>query len=123
MGEIGEDRHRASIWAGAAGAYPDVVRIRFAAPVLTALVLVACGGTTDAAPARQADNFDATAAWSLIKRQVATGQRPAGSPQLRKLGVVLRDRMPHGRFESIPGEPGLRNVVATVPGKRPAIVI
>ena len=104
-----------------------LVALRFIAPLAAALLLVACGGTTDAAKpaadARRPDRFDQTAAWSLIKRQVAVGQRPAGSPQLRKLAVTLRDRMPHGRFEAIPGESGLRNIVATVRGRKPAIVI
>ena len=58
-----------------------------------------------------------------IRRQVKIGQRPAGSPQLRRLAVRLRKRMPHGRFEKIPGEPRLRNVVGTVPGAKPALVI
>jgi Iap family predicted aminopeptidase len=56
-------------------------------------------------------------------RQVAAGQRPAGSPQLRRVARLLRDRLPHGRFEPLPGEPGLRNVVGTVPGRGPGIVI
>jgi hypothetical protein len=35
----------------------------------------------------------------------------------------LRALMPRGRFEAIPGHPRLRNVVGTVPGRRPAIVV
>ena len=51
------------------------------------------------------------------------GQRPAGSPQLRGLAEELRPLLPNARFEAIPGEPGLRNVVATLPGRRPGIVV
>jgi hypothetical protein len=93
------------------------------------LALGACGddgGGAEAAPARSApkvDNFDADAAWKLIVSQVRVGQRPAGSPQLRRLAVRMRRRMPRGRFERIPGEPRLRNVVAVVPGARPALVV
>ncbi len=86
----------------------------------------ACGGEAPAArapPAAHAGRFDAHAAWALIRRQVAVGQRPAGSAQLRRLAVVLRDRMPEGRLERIPGQRGLRNVVSVVKGRRPALVI
>ena len=59
----------------------------------------------------------------LLQLQVAAGQRPAGSPQLRKLAIDLKGQLPHGRFESIPNEPRLRNVVGTLPGRRPAVVL
>ncbi len=68
-------------------------------------------------------HFDPHAAWRLLKEQVALGQRPAGSPQLRKLAVKLRALMPNGKFERIPHQHGLRNVVGTIPGTRPGIVI
>jgi len=69
------------------------------------------------------DRFDADGAWKLVELQLTYGQRPAGSPQLRRLATQLRHRLPAGRFEPIPGEPGLRNVVGTIPGKRPGLVI
>jgi hypothetical protein len=75
-----------------------------------------------AATAR-ADRFDADRAWKLVELQLAYGQRPAGSAQLRRLAPKLRDRLPGGRFEPVPGEPGLRNVVGTIPGRRPGLVI
>ncbi|MDA0163251.1 M28 family metallopeptidase [Solirubrobacter ginsenosidimutans] len=84
-----------------------------------ALLLLAGCGSASPPPAR----FDERRAWSLIELQVAAGQRPAGSRQLRRLAVRLRDRMPGGRFEAIPGQPGLRNVVARLPGRRPGIVV
>lgn len=97
--------------------------------VALTLTMVACGGDevgSDAAsdpPARAGAAFNEARAWRLIKLQLGYGQRPAGSPQLRRLAVKLRERMPGGRFEPIPGEPGLRNIVATVPGKLPALVV
>jgi peptidase M28-like protein len=111
--------------------------------VLTCTLFVAaCGGDGNAAPARApatatptaaasagatastpVDRFDAPAAFALIRRQVSYGQRPAGSPQLRRLARELRRRMPRGRFEDIPGEPKLRNIVSVVPGSRPALVV
>ena len=69
------------------------------------------------------DRFDAAKAWRLVRQQVGFGQRPAGSPQLRGLAIRLRPLLPSGRFEPVPGEPGLRNVVGTLPGRRPGIVV
>jgi glutaminyl-peptide cyclotransferase len=69
------------------------------------------------------DRFDAQRAWRTVERQLAYGQRPAGSPQLRRLALELRPLLPNGHFEPLPGEPGLRNVVGTLPGRRPGIVI
>jgi glutaminyl-peptide cyclotransferase len=92
---------------------------------LCAAIASACGSQP---PERQAPaalaggRFDADAAWRMIELQLDHGQRPAGSPQLRRLAVRLRRELPHGRFEAVPGEPRLRNIVGTVPGRRPAIV-
>jgi hypothetical protein len=74
-------------------------------------------------PRAKVDRFDAAAAMRLVRLQLRYGQRPAGSDQLRALAERLRRLMPHGRFEELPGDPRLRNVVGTVPGRSPAIVI
>jgi Zn-dependent M28 family amino/carboxypeptidase len=63
---------------------------------------------------------------ALIQRQVAVGQRPAGSPQLRRLADELRPMLPNGTFEPFPTkgpQQGLRNIVGTLPGSQPAILI
>jgi hypothetical protein len=91
-----------------------------------ALVLAGCGsgdGTSRTTPSEPAGSFDADAAWQLIEVQVDVGQRPAGSPQLQELAEDLRAELPNGQFEPIPGEPGLRNIVGTLPGAEPAIVV
>jgi glutaminyl-peptide cyclotransferase len=75
----------------------------------------------DVAAAR-ANRFDANGAWRLIKRQLRYGQRPAGSPQLRALSAVLVRRLPRGRLERVPGK-GLRNVIGSLPGRRPGLLI
>lgn len=87
------------------------------------LILIGCGSSSSSGTAEDTDRFDAGAAWRLIERQVAVGQRPAGSPQLRRLAAELRPLLPVGRFEAIPGEPRLRNVVGRLPGAKPAIVL
>ncbi len=52
---------------------------------------------------------------------MALGPRPAGSPASSELAERLREQLPEGRFEEVPG--GLRNVVGTLPGPGPAIVV
>ncbi len=67
------------------------------------------------------DRFDSRAAFELITEQVAIGQRPAGSPQLEVLAKRLRSELPNGHLEAVPG--GLQNVVGSIPGGGPAILI
>ena len=66
---------------------------------------------------------DRARAWKHLEHQVSLGPRPAGSPQLAKLAGYLRERLPRGHYESVPGHPGLRNVVGRIPGKKPAVVL
>jgi glutaminyl-peptide cyclotransferase len=70
---------------------------------------------------------------SQVRAQVAVGQRPAGSEQLRNLAVTLRDTMGadpdapiEAHFEPVPSsgpQRGLRNIVGVLPGRGPAILI
>lgn len=96
---------------------------RAAAVVLLVIFALGCArgdsGGSAAAAGLRVDRFDAQRAWSLVERQLSYGQRPAGSEQLRRLARELRRLLPRGRFEPLAGEPGLRNVVGTVPGRRP----
>jgi glutaminyl-peptide cyclotransferase len=80
-------------------------------------------GTPPPVAAPRPDHFDAARAFTLIRRQLAFGQRPAGSRALRRLADVLRRELPNGRFEAVRGHPGLRNIVGTLPGSAPAIVV
>jgi hypothetical protein len=91
------------------------------------------GGGGRAAPARPAapaaprprtDAFDERRAFALLRYQVQTvGPRPAASPALARLQAFARARLPAGRYEPVPGHPGLRNVVGHLPGRRPAILV
>jgi glutaminyl-peptide cyclotransferase len=74
-------------------------------------------------PHARVDRFDAPRAFALIRRQLGFGQRPAGSAALRRLAPVLRGALPSGHFEELPAHPGLRNIVGTIPGRAPAIVV
>jgi len=78
---------------------------------------------THPVPTARAGHFDAATAYRLAALQVRYGQRPAGSPQLRRMADVLRPKLPGGHFEPIAGEPRLRNVVGVLEGRRPAIVV
>jgi hypothetical protein len=74
-------------------------------------------------PAATTHRFDAERALATVRLQLAAGQRPAGSPQLRRMAVKLKALLPNGTFEDVPDHPGLRNVVGSLPGTGPAIVI
>ncbi len=91
--------------------------------LLALLLLSGCGDSSSGDQEQAVDRFDAGAAYALVEEQVGYGQRPAGSPQLRRLAVELRRSMPNGSFEAIPGEPRLRNVVSVLPGREPGIVV
>jgi hypothetical protein len=109
--------------------------------LLAPVFLVACGedgsdgrasadGTTAAAATQAGDvaaattrRFDGERAFSLLRYQVSFGQRAAGSPELQRLAPQLAKRLPKGRLAAIPGHAGLQNVIGTLPGRRPAIVI
>jgi glutaminyl-peptide cyclotransferase len=103
------------------------------AVIVVALVLALTAGGDDAsspspspAPAgaaKRADRFDSARAWELLRYQVGLGPRPAGSETLRELAGYLRARLPRGRFERVPGHPGLRNVVGRIRGRKPAVVV
>jgi hypothetical protein len=100
--------------------------IALPAVVVVALVLALTAGGDepgDAAPAAatRVDRFDSARAWRALKYQVALGPRPAGSAKSRELAAYLRERLPRGHYEAVPG--GLRNVVGRIPGRKPAIVV
>jgi glutaminyl-peptide cyclotransferase len=68
-------------------------------------------------------HFDSHYAWRLVREQVAVGQRPAGSRRLRRLANELLPLLPNAHFEPIPHQHGLRNIVGTIAGRRPGILI
>jgi glutaminyl-peptide cyclotransferase len=113
-----------------------VALIALPAVVVVALVLVLGGGggatpgpgsqtraAAAALPKPSVDRFDSARAWRHLRHQVEMGPRPAGSARLRRLAVYARKRLPNGRFEAVPGHPGLRNVVGRLPGRGPAVVV
>jgi hypothetical protein len=77
-------------------------------------------------PAARTHRFDARRALATVRLQLAAGQRPAGSPQLRRVAEQLRRLLPHGSLEDVAASGpnhALRNVVGELPGTKPAIVL
>ncbi|MGK2938146.1 MAG: M28 family metallopeptidase [Solirubrobacteraceae bacterium] len=108
------------IWAAEGFPLPDFLRGGRSAPTVATAATTASGGT----PRARVDRFDGARAFTLLRAQVEEyGPRPAGSAASRRLAVRLRRLLPGGRFETIPGHPGLRNVTGVLPGRRPATVI
>jgi hypothetical protein len=93
--------------------------------LLAALACAGCGSDDSGATAARAkvDRFDGRRAFAELRREVELGPRPAGSKPLRKLAVRLKKELPRGRFENVPHHPGLRNIVGSLPGKQPAVVV
>lgn len=81
----------------------------------------ASDAASSSAPKSSAQRFDGSRAFAELRAEVALGPRPAGSPTLQRLASRLRAQLPHGRFEPVAG--GLRNVVGTLPGRAPAVVL
>lgn len=101
------------------------------AAVVAALAVTGVGPFTGQSPRAagvagaiaRADRFDAPAALRIAKLQIDAGPRPAGSRTLRRVAERLRAMLPDGRFEDVPAHPGLRNIVGSLPGPGPVIVI
>jgi glutaminyl-peptide cyclotransferase len=79
------------------------------------------GASEAPTPAVAVDRFDDAAAWQLLVEQVELGPRPAGSEASRRLAARLRDLVPNGRYQPVPG--GLQNVVGTVRGREPGYIV
>ena len=93
---------------------------RFLGAALAAgLLATATAGAT--APLHPGAPFDGTYAYALTKLQVDAGPRPAGSVTQRAVAEKLVKLLPNGHFEAVPG--GLRNIVGTLPGRMPAILL
>jgi glutaminyl-peptide cyclotransferase len=92
--------------------------------LLLALAAGACGSSDDgstAAAALKTDRFDRDRAFADLRYQVELGPRPAGSEPSRQLAEWLKDRLPRGRLEPLPG--GLQNVVGSIPGRGKPILV
>jgi peptidase M28-like protein len=83
-----------------------------------ALLAAGCGGKSSPAQAAglHVDRFDRDRALADLRHQVELGPRPAKSPEARALARWLRDRLPHGRIETVRG--GYENVVGHLGGRR-----
>jgi glutaminyl-peptide cyclotransferase len=114
------------VWASQSFPLPGALRGDDERPATTAQapVAVAPSSVDGLAPQARVNRFDGTRAFALLREQVRRyGWRPAGSASLRRLAVRLRGLLPRGRLEAVPGHAGLRNVVGSIPGREPAILV
>jgi hypothetical protein len=79
------------------------------------------GGDPTAGAALKADRFNRDRAFADLRYQVELGPRPAGSETSKELAGWLRERLPDGRFQKVPG--GLQNVIGSIPGRGKPIVV
>jgi glutaminyl-peptide cyclotransferase len=79
------------------------------------------GGDPTAGAALKADRFNRERAFADLRHQVELGPRPAGSETSRELADWLRERLPNGRIQKVPG--GLQNVIGSIPGRGKPIVV
>ncbi len=77
--------------------------------------------TSAAADRLRTDRFDRDRAFADLRSQVERGPRPAGSDAARELARWLRDELPRGRIEPVPG--GLENVTGRIRGRGKPIVL
>jgi Zn-dependent M28 family amino/carboxypeptidase len=99
------------------------LQVLILAALVTGAVLLATqdGDARTPTPAAKTNHFDGNRAWAELVREVNAGPRPAGSPALRGLAKRLKAALPNGRVEPVGG--GLQNVVGTLPGRTPAVVL
>ena len=97
--------------------------MRRAVPLIAIVFVLAGCGSDDptASAALKADRFDRDRAFADLRYQVELGPRPAGSEASRQLAGWLRERLPNGRLERVPG--GLQNVVGSIPGRGKPILV
>ena len=79
------------------------------------------GDGPTAAAALKVDRFKRDRAFADLRYQVELGPRPAGSETSKQLAEWLRERLPNGRIQKVPG--GLQNVIGSLPGRGKPIVV
>ncbi|MCA1682976.1 MAG: M28 family metallopeptidase [Actinobacteria bacterium] len=100
--------------------HPRAMRAIVVVVALPAAGLLAVGAGS-AGRTAAGGGFDTAAAYALTARLIAYGPRPAGSAVERRVARALVRLVPGGHFEAVPG--GLRNVVGSLRGRAPAIVV
>jgi hypothetical protein len=97
-----------------------------AALAAACLALVACGAKeaeVDDGAGAGGPGFDGARAFADLRAQVRIGPRPAGSPGSRHEVALIVRRLRAAGAESIRVQRPYRNVVATIPGRRPETVL
>jgi len=100
-------------------------------PALAAPAAAAVETTAQAAPTAPL-RFDGAKAWDHLRRQVAFGPRPAGTPALLKTRQYILDQLKAAHIktqeqpfmaETPAGRVAMVNVIGTIPGRRPERIV
>jgi glutaminyl-peptide cyclotransferase len=98
------------------------MRNRVVALLALAAIVAGCGDEGDGgvpAPER----FDAERAFRDVEAQVAIGPRPAGSAGGREVVALIARTLREAGAEDVRVQRPWRNVVATIPGREPGVVV
>ncbi len=92
------------------------------------LLALACssdvsGSSPGGRPGLRVDRFDAQRAWRTVERQLTYGQRPAGSPQLRRLAGRCARSCPTDASSGFPASRACGTWSAPCPAAGPGIVV
>ncbi len=98
------------------------MRYRLAAILALAAIVAGCGDD-DSDGVSAAERFDAERAFRDVEAQVAIGPRPAGSAGSREVVELIARRLRAAGAEGVRVQRPSRNVVATIPGREPGVVV
>ena len=105
---------------------PALVALATTLAALASVVILAAAWQATAPPPRQlavhVDRFDERRAWGPSSCSSGTASDRPGRRRCAAWQSGSGPLLPAGRFERVPGR-GLRNIVGTLPGRRPGIVV
>ena len=93
-----------------------------AAVLALAALPLGCGGDDESSPAAPG-RFDEDRAFNDLRAQVEIGPRPAGSQGAREVVALIASRLREAGAEDVRVQRPWRNVVATIPGREPGVVV
>ena len=94
-----------------------------AVPLVLAALAVGCGDDDDSGGPAAPDGFDEERAFEDLRAQVEIGPRPAGSEGGREVVALIASRLREAGAEDVQVQRPWRNVVATIPGREPGVVV
>ena len=96
---------------------------RLATAILTAALLVGCGGPEKQSTTAGGGDFDARRAFADLEAQVRIGPRPAGSPAAERTARWIEHRLRAAGASKVEVQRPYANVVGTVEGSTSGVVV